>query len=84
MGQRNFEVEAIWDENAGVWYAKSDISGLHIEAETLPEFQDLVRDFAAELIVSNHYGDKEIDRADLASLIPAIFWKTNDGSQQPC
>ena len=83
MTQRNFEVEAVWDDEASVWYSKSDISGLHVEADTLQDFQARVRAFAAELIVTNHYTDSEIDRSDLAALIPAIFWKTSDGSAQP-
>ena len=84
MTQRNFEVEAVWDDDASVWISRSDIVGLHVEAETLQDFQNRVREFAAELIVTNHYADKEIDRSDLAALIPAIFWKTSDGSAQPC
>ena len=33
--KRKYLVTAIWDEEAQVFYSKSDIHGLHIEAETL-------------------------------------------------
>ncbi|MEL6564840.1 MAG: DUF1902 domain-containing protein [Pseudomonadota bacterium] len=84
MSKRTFEVEAVWDDEAGVWWSKSDISGLHVEASTLSEFQDHIREFAAELIVTNHYDGEEINRSNLAEMMPAIFWKTSDGSPQAC
>ncbi|MEO0937571.1 MAG: DUF1902 domain-containing protein [Pseudomonadota bacterium] len=84
MVKRNFEVEAIWDEEASVWISESDIEGLHVQADTLSEFHEVVREFAAELIVANHYADESFDEADLASQIPAIFLKTGAGPAQPC
>lgn len=84
MEKRNFEITAVWDEKAQVWYAQSDIDGLHIEADTLPEFQECVREYAAELIVTNHYQDVDLSKEELPSLIPAIFLKTNDGSREAC
>ena len=47
-------VTGIWDEEAHVFYSKSDIHGLHIEAETLDEFESLTVDLAPDLIVENH------------------------------
>ena len=52
--QRTFKVEACWDEDAKVWYSKSDIKGLNIEADTLDIFEEVLFDIAPELIVSNH------------------------------
>ena len=49
-----FTVRAVWDEEAGVYYSDSDISGLHIEAENLEDFERDLFDAAAELIVANH------------------------------
>lgn len=47
-------VTAIWDEEGQVYYSKSDIHGLHIEAETLDEFESLIVDLAPDLIIENH------------------------------
>lgn len=52
--KRVFTVEAIWDEEAKVFYSESDISGLHIETRTLEEFEEVMNDVTAELIVANH------------------------------
>lgn len=52
--KRDYSVTAIWDEEAQVFYSQSDIRGLHIEAETLDEFESLVVDLAPDLIVENH------------------------------
>ena len=46
----NFLVKAVWDEEARVFYSDSDIVGLHIEAETLEEFREIMVDIAPELI----------------------------------
>ncbi len=75
MAQRTFEVRAVWDEDAKVWIAESNITGLHIEAETLPEFEALVGEYAAELIVSNHLSDHEIASTPIKDLIPAILMR---------
>ena len=48
-----FGVEAVWDEEAGVFISESDIIGLHIETETLDEFARLVNEFAPDLIRTN-------------------------------
>lgn len=82
--QRNFDITAVWDDSARVWYAESDIVGLHIEADTLEEFEKLAREFAAELIVENHYSNEDTSRSSLASLIPAIFLRTTGNDQTPC
>ena len=70
--QRSFHVEAVWDEREEIWCSESDITGLHIEAETLEEFYDLVNEFASDLIVSNHYSDSDLSGADLRDVIPAV------------
>lgn len=75
MTQRTFAVQAIWDEAAQVWVSESDIQGLHIEAETLQEFEQLVGEFARELIVTNHMSDKDIADTPMRDLIPAIIMR---------
>ena len=52
--KRTFTVEAIWDNEAQVFYAQSDIEGLHIEAASLDEFKEIMLDTAPELIMVNH------------------------------
>ena len=49
-----FTVKAIWDDEAQVFYAQSDIQGLHIEAASLNEFEAIMLDVAPELIMVNH------------------------------
>jgi len=70
--KKSFNVRAIWDEENQIWFSESDLVGLHVEAQTFPEFQELVHEFAAELIVTNHYSDDDLNR-DLRELIPAII-----------
>jgi hypothetical protein len=50
---KHYRVEAVWDGEAGVYYAKSDIPGLNVEAATMAEFIEVVRDLAADLIAAN-------------------------------
>ena len=53
--KRTFTVKAIWDNEAQVFYAQSDIEGLHIEAASLDEFEEIVLDTAPELIMVNQW-----------------------------
>lgn len=50
---RSFYVKALWDAEAKVWYSETDIPGLALQAETLEEFEDLIRHFAPDLLASN-------------------------------
>ena len=54
MSQTRFYVKAMWDDEAEVYYTKSDIRGLHVEAETLDEFEEIALDLAPEMIRANH------------------------------
>ena len=75
MIQRTFHVRACWDADAGVYYAESDIEGLHIEAATLQEFEEVLHDVAAELIVANHMTSADLAKTPLQDLVPAIVWQ---------
>lgn len=79
MAQRSFYVHAIWDEVNNVWVSKSDITGLHLEAATLTEFDDLVQEFASDLIVTNHYSEDELAAKPMRDLIPAIVISHHSG-----
>ncbi|HKR88541.1 MAG TPA: DUF1902 domain-containing protein [Phenylobacterium sp.] len=48
-----YHVDAEWDAEAGVWVSSSNIPGLVVEAETLPEFVELVQALAPELLADN-------------------------------
>ncbi len=52
--QRSYFAKAFWDADAQVFCSESDIRGLHIEADTLEEFVDLVGSLAPDLIFENH------------------------------
>lgn len=48
-----FFVEALWDEDAQVYFSKSDIPGLNIEAQSLGEFEEYLQDLAPVLLIEN-------------------------------
>lgn len=50
---QSFYVKAHWDAEASVWYSQSNIPGLVLQAETLEEFQDLIRHFGPDLLAEN-------------------------------
>lgn len=52
MNER-FHVQADWDAEAEVWVSTSDIPGLHVEADTLGEFMELVEALAPEMLADN-------------------------------
>ena len=54
-----FTVEAKWDEEAEVWYSRSNIRGLVIETDTLDEFSEVLKDIAPELIRQFHMSESE-------------------------
>ena len=78
MSRRNFTVCAKWDDDAGVFYSESDIIGLHIEAETIEEFEEIMRREAPELVVANHMSKPELARERFSDLIPTIFLRAFD------
>ena len=70
-----FTVRAVWDQEAKVYYSESDIEGLHIEADTLEEFENELFDIAADLIFANHMTDEELASSRPKDIIPAILYK---------
>ena len=74
MIKRNFYVDACWDDEAKVFYSKSDILGLHIEAPTLQEFEAVMNDVALELILANHIGSETIATLPPKEWMPIIRW----------
>ncbi|RIJ21561.1 DUF1902 domain-containing protein [Henriciella barbarensis] len=79
MLQRSFFVRACWDEEAKVFYSESDIEGLHIETETIAEFEEIMRASAIELIIANHVSPQEMSSTPMKDLVPSIFWQPPQG-----
>lgn len=48
-----YTVTAVWDPEARVYWSRSDIAGLDVEAETPSEFVDLVESLAPDLMGDN-------------------------------
>ncbi len=80
--KRTFTVKAVWDNEAQVFYAQSDIEGLHIEAASLDEFEEIMLDAAPELIMANHRSVAEIAEHPLKDLIPAILWQRSETERE--
>lgn len=75
MTKRTFKVTAHWDEEAKVFYSESDIEGLHIEAATVEEFEEILMELGPELALNNHLLKSDAAQATLAELVPAILWQ---------
>ena len=75
MRRHTFRVAAIWDAKAKVYYSESDIEGLHIEADTIEEFEDVMYDLVFDLAVSNHLNKPDMFDKPLKDWIPAILWQ---------
>jgi hypothetical protein len=73
--KRAFTVTALWDEEIRAFISQSDIKGLHIEAQTIEEFEEIMHEVAIDLIVANHFSAPEIASTSMRDLIPAIFWQ---------
>ncbi|MCG6113626.1 MAG: DUF1902 domain-containing protein [Mesorhizobium sp.] len=75
MAKRTFFVRAAWEAEAGAFVSESDIIGLHIEAATLDEFEDILKEVGPELIVANHLTAAELAEKPYEDLMPAILWQ---------
>jgi Domain of unknown function (DUF1902) len=71
---RHFSGTAIWDDEAKVYYSQSDIKGLHIEADSLAEFEAAMDATALKLIIANHISAQEKSPTSLAALMPILRW----------
>ena len=80
MKRRVFSVEALWDEEAKVFYSESDIDGLHIEAKTMKEFEKIMLELAPDLILANHFSQHDSSKVPLADIIPAFSLKIPQGA----
>lgn len=78
MSKHHFYIKAIWDEDAQVFVSESNIIGLHIETQTLTEFEAVMHENAADLVLANHIKPADMAKKKLTDLIPAIFWQAPD------
>jgi hypothetical protein len=72
--KRTFYVRACWDPEAKVYYSDSDIIGLHIEASTIEEFEEVMSDVAADLVFANHFSAQDLASTPLRDLVPVTLW----------
>ncbi len=42
----DFSVRAVWDDENRIFVSENNIKGLHIEAETIEEFEEVMNDIA--------------------------------------
>ncbi|WP_162651548.1 DUF1902 domain-containing protein [Lentilitoribacter sp. Alg239-R112] len=75
MTTRTFYVRALRDEEANVFYSESNINGLHIEADTIEEFEALMNEHARDLIMANHMPNELVVNNPIKDLIPSILWQ---------
>jgi hypothetical protein len=75
MKNPSFFVKAIWDEDARVFYSESDITGLHIEAATIEEFESEMMVHAPQMVLENHVTKRDLEQRSLLDLIPSIFFR---------
>ena len=73
MESFTFYVNALWDEEAQVFYSESDIIGLHVEAPTIEDFQREVQATAARLVVENHITKRDLTQRSWTDMIPSII-----------
>ncbi|MDZ7823459.1 MAG: DUF1902 domain-containing protein [Ahrensia sp.] len=71
---RTYTVKALWDAEAKVWFSDSDIEGLHIEADTIEEFEEILADVGGDLVAANHTTDADLQKFSARDLIPAILF----------
>ena len=73
MSNMKFLVKAIWDDEAQVFYAESDIIGLHVEAATIAEFEAIMMEVGPTLVMENHITKRDLSEKSMLDLIPSIF-----------
>lgn len=82
--KKSFYIQALWDDVAAVFYSESDIIGLHIEAKTIEEFEEIIHDVAIELILENHIAPAEFATNSFKELVPTILWQRPNQNDLVC
>jgi hypothetical protein len=76
-----FWVGAHWDDEAEIFSSESNIRGLHIEAASLDEFQEILMDLVPELLAANYGGD--IHTSKKQSTYPVWNYEYGEQHLQP-
>ena len=80
--KRTFYVKAGWDDEAKVWISETDIEGLFINAKDLDEFEEVVNEFAGELVLENHWRRENVPSEMIGNTVPIILWQRPDEVRQ--
>ena len=78
-----FFVRAAWDEEAEVFVSESNIKGLHIEAKTIDEFEEVMNDLVGDLIVANHIQGPEFTTRKIKDLFSTVVWERPFNEERP-
>ena len=76
--KRTYYIRATWDDEVKKYISESDIFGLNIETKTLDEFEDVINEFALELIMDNHLDTHDLVSKPLRDWVPTIIWRRPD------
>jgi Domain of unknown function (DUF1902) len=70
MAAKQYVIRAVWDPEARVFFAESNVPGLNVEAETIPELVEILQDVVPALLLDANAPQSERRRvrleADLA------------------
>lgn len=78
-----FFVRTAWDEEAEVFVSESNIKGLHIEAKTIDEFEEVMNDLVGDLIVANHIQGPEFTTRKIKDLFSTVVWERPFNEERP-
>ena len=70
-----FYISAVWDDEAKVYVSESNIRGLHIIAESIEEFEEVMEDLAFDLIMANHIAPKKLDSKPIREFFPNLTFR---------
>ncbi len=82
MMKRTFYVKALWDDEANIWYSETDIEGLFINAKDLDEFEEVINEFAGELVLENHWRQEQLAKDMIQNTVPIIIWQRPSQTRQ--
>ena len=80
--KRTFYVKALWDDEANIWYSETDIQGLFINAKDLDEFEEVINEFAGELVLENHWRQEQLTEDMIQNTVPIILWQRPSQTRQ--
>ena len=70
-----FYISAVWDDEAEVYVSESNIRGLHIIAESIEEFEEVMEDAAFDMIMANHITPNKLDSKPIREFFPNLTFR---------